>query len=308
MEYRLRRADGEYRWVLGSGVPRFGPEGDFAGFVGNCTDITDLKRRQEENLVRQKLESVGRLAGGIAHDFNNLLGGVLAQADLAIEELSGGVLPFEELNRIRTVAADGAGIVRQLMIFAGQENAISRPVDVSSLIAEMGDLLSVVVSKHATLRTVLDQGLPAVAANPAQLRQLVMNLVTNASEAIGERDGVITIRTQRITAGLDRLPNAAVECVQLEVCDTGCGVDSQAQARIFDPFFTTKTAGHGLGLAVVQGIVRGLDGAIHLESEPGRGAKFRSCSRPPARRFPPSRRPALISWRRKWIEPARSWW
>ena len=197
LEHRLRRADGEYRWVLGSGVPRFGPDGEFTGYIGNCTDITDLKRSQEEDVARQKLESVGRLAGGIAHDFNNLLGGVLAQADLALSELADGSPPDEPLNRIRTVAIRGAGIVRQLMIYAGHEDAVSEPVDLSSLIGEMMELLNVVVSKHAVLKTELGSGLPAVQANPAQLRQLVMNLVTNASEAIGERDGVITIRTAR---------------------------------------------------------------------------------------------------------------
>ena len=248
--------------------------GDFAGYAGNYTDITDLKRRQEEDVARQKLESVGRLAGGIAHDFNNLLGGVLAQADLAIEELASGARPDEELNRIRAVAIGGAGIVRQLMIYAGQENAVSGPVDVSSLIAEMKDLLNAVVSKHATLKTELGAGLPAVPANPAQLRQLVMNLVTNASEAIGEQDGVITFRTARATASLNS-PPAGGDCVQLEIWDTGCGMSLDDQARVFDPFFTTKSAGHGLGLSVVQGIVRGLGGTIHLESEPGHGTRFR---------------------------------
>ena len=152
VEHRLRRADGEYRWVLGSGVPRFAPDGEFTGYVGNCTDITDLKRSQVESLARQKLESVGRLASGIAHDFNNLLGGVLAQADLAIAELADGAPPHEQLNNIRTVAIRGAGIVRQLMIYAGQETTVSEAVDVSRLIDDMMGLLHVVVSKHSVLK------------------------------------------------------------------------------------------------------------------------------------------------------------
>jgi PAS domain S-box-containing protein len=274
LEYRLRRADGEFRWVLGGGVPRFGPDGEFAGYIGNCTDITDLKRSQEQHVVRQKLESVGRLAGGIAHDFNNLLGAVLAQADLALSELADGSSPDEPLNRIRNVAIRGAGIVRQLMIYAGHEDAVSEPVDLSSLIVEMMELLNVVVSKHAVLETELGGGLPSVQANPAQLRQLVMNLVTNASEAIGERDGVITIRTARARAGSELPSGGGSEFVQLDVSDTGCGMTLEAQARIFDPFFTTKPAGHGLGLSVVQGIVRGLGGTIQLESDPGRGTTF----------------------------------
>ena len=211
---------------------------------------------------------------GIAHDFNNLLGGVLAQADLALSELADGTSPDEPLNRIRTVAIRGAGIVRQLMIYAGHEDAVCEPVDLSSVIGEMMELLNVVVSKHAVLKTELGSGLPAVQANPAQLRQLVMNLVTNASEAIGERDGVITIRTAAAKAGPESPSGGASEFVRLDVSDTGCGMTLDAQARIFDPFFTTKPAGHGLGLSVVQGIVRGLGGTIQLESDPGRGTTF----------------------------------
>ena len=279
IEYRLGRADAQYRWVLDTGIPRFGPGGAFAGYVGSGTDITDLKRAQEEDLARQKLESVGRLAGGIAHDFNNLLGGVLAQADLALEELDDGGCPREELKSIRAVAIRGAGIVRQLMIYAGQENAVPELVDASRVVEDMVELLKVVVSKHSAMKVDLCEGLPAVRANPAQLRQLVLNLVTNASEAIGERDGVISISTARLTigpnslaSGLERLP--AGQYVQLEVSDTGCGMTADAQARAFDPFFSTKSAGHGLGLSVVQGIVRVLGGAVHLISEPGRGATF----------------------------------
>jgi PAS domain S-box-containing protein len=275
LEYRKRRADGEYRWVLGSGVPRFGPDGEFAGYICNCNDITDLKRSRDEDVARQKLESVGSLAGGIAHDFNNLLGGVLAQADLALEELADSASPVEQLNNIRAVAIRGAGIVRQLMIYAGQESAMSEPVDVSSLIGDMLDLLKAVMSKNAVLKTELAGGLPAVQADPAQLRQVVMNLVTNASEAIGERDGTIMIRTARAASRLNATSGGEAAGVQLEISDTGCGISSDAQTKIFDPFFTTKAAGHGLGLAVVQRIVQGLGGTIQLETEPGRGAAFR---------------------------------
>ena len=265
MEYRLRRADGEFRWVFDSGVPRFEPDGAFAGYVGSCTDITDLKHAQAEDLARQKLESVGRLAAGIAHDFNNLLGGVVAHAEAALSDLHSNVTPEAELNRIRAVAIRGAGIVRQLMIYAGQENPEPELVDISRVAAEMVELLRVAVSKHATLQASLASDLPPVRANPAQLQQLVMNLVSNASEAIGERDGVVRIETSRAGDG----------AVQLQISDTGCGMGTEAQARVFDPFFTTKSQGHGLGLAVVQGIVRALDGKIVLASIPGKGTTVR---------------------------------
>jgi two-component system, chemotaxis family, CheB/CheR fusion protein len=279
MEYRLRRADGEYRWLLDNGIPRFETDGTFAGYVGSCTDITDLKRTQEEDLAKQKLESVGTLAGGIAHDFNNLLGGVLAHAELALVELADGSSPEPELNRIRAVAIRGSEIVRQLMIYAGQETEVPLPVDVSRIVEDMIELLKVAVSKHATVETSLGQDLPAVRANPAQLRQVVMNLITNASEALGDQDGVIRIATRHVTltrespaAASDRLPEG--DYLQLQVSDTGRGMTPETQARVFDPFFTTRQAGHGLGLSVVQGVVRGLGGTIRVESTPGKGTTF----------------------------------
>lgn len=275
VEYRKRRADGEYRWVLGSGIPRFGPDGEFDGYVGTCVDITSLRRAQNESVARQKLETVVSLVSGIAHDFNNLLGAVVAQADLAISEVSEGASPEEPLHKIRTVAIRGAGIVRQLMIYAGQEKATSEALDLSTVVEETVDLLRAVVTKHAVLRTELDKRLPAVNANPAQIRQVLMNLVINASEAIGERDGTITIRTARVVENPLYPSSAAKEFVQLEVSDTGCGMTLDAQARVFDPFFTTKSPGHGLGLAVVQGIVRSLGGSIQLDSAPGTGTAVR---------------------------------
>jgi PAS domain S-box-containing protein len=274
VEYRKRRADGEYRWVLGSGAPRFGPDGEFAGYVGNCNDITDLKQSRDEDAARQKVETVGRLASGIAHDFNNLLGGVLVQAEMALEELEEGARPDEQLMNIRAVAIRGAGIVRQLMIYAGHESTGSEPVDVSELIEDMLELLKVVISKHVTLQTDLATGLPVVHANPAQLRQVVMNLVTNASEAIGELEGFILIRTAQACPRSDS-PRFREQCVELAVSDTGCGIEPAVQTKVFDPFFTTKSAGHGLGLAVVHRSVEGLGGSIKLESKPGRGSTFR---------------------------------
>ncbi|HKE24496.1 MAG TPA: PAS domain S-box protein [Bryobacteraceae bacterium] len=275
VEYRKRRADGEYRWVLGSGIPRYGPEGNFDGYVGTCVDITSLRRTQHESMARQKLETVVSLVSGIAHDFNNLLGAVVAQADLAMAEVAEGSSPEEPLQKIRTVAIRGAGIVRQLMIYAGQEKAISEQLDLSNVVEETVDLLRAVVSKHAVLRTDLAKHLPAINANPAQIRQVLMNLVINASEAIAEREGVITIRTTRVVDSPDSAFDTAREFVQLEVSDNGCGMTLDAQARVFDPFFTTKSPGHGLGLAVVQGIVRSLGGSIQLDSEPQNGTSVR---------------------------------
>jgi PAS domain S-box-containing protein len=265
VEKRVRRADGEYRWVLSSGVPRYGPDGEFAGYVGNFNDITEFKRSRDEDITRQKMEMLGGLAGGIAHDFNNLLGAVLAQADLAAVELAEGLSPAQCLKQIRGVAIRGSGIVRQLMIYAGQDNAISEPVDITNLARDMLELLRILISKHAALQAELADGLPAVNANPAQLRQVIMNLVTNASDAIGDRDGVITLRTA-VDGG----------CVALEVSDTGCGISAEAQPRLFDPFFTTKPTGHGLGLPVVHRIVQRIGGVVRFDTQLGRGTTFRA--------------------------------
>ena len=274
----MRRADGEYRWVLNRAVPRIAPDGVFSGYIGSCIDITEVKRTQEEALASQKLESVGRLANGIAHDFNNLLGGILASAELVLAEREQGASSDEELLRIRTAAVRGGEIVRQLMIYGGKESPAFEPVDVSSLVEEMLQLLKVSISKRAILKAELGECLPAVHGNPAQIRQIVMNLVTNASEALAERDGVIRVTTA-----------PAGKHIRLEVSDTGSGISPEVQARIFDPFFTTKFTGRGLGLAAVQGIVRGHGGAINVVSSLGQGTRFEillPSTNQPARHIP----------------------
>src|SRR3954454_2312507 len=155
-----------------------------------------MMRAQKQIEERQKLESIGTLASGIAHDFNNLLGAVLVQAELALSELESGLRPEQELRQIREVAIHGADIVRQLMIYGGKENQVVEPVNLSQFVGEMLELLRLSVSKSVTLETGLGQQLPSVKVNPAQLRQVLMNLVTNASEAIGTRTGVIRVTTE----------------------------------------------------------------------------------------------------------------
>ncbi len=280
MEYRLRRADGDYRWVLDNGIPRRESGGVFAGYIGSCVDITDLRRAQEQALARQKLESIGVLAGGIAHDFNNLLAGVLAEAELAASELEQGESPLEGLQRIRLAAGRGAEIVRELMIYSGQDKADPvEPVDLSRLVEEMLQLLKVSISKHTVLKTDLPRKLPAVMGRASQIRQIVMNLIMNASEALGDNGGEIKIRALRAILPGEPGPNTppnlpSGDYLSLEVSDTGGGMTEEVQAKIFDPFFSTKFAGRGLGLAVVQGIVRDHGGAINLVSAPGQGATF----------------------------------
>ena len=278
IEFQVTRPDGDLRTVSCTSAVSLDEEGLPMRLFGACQDITDSRRAQQEDLARKKLESLGTLAGGIAHDFNNLLGGVLAQAELGLAESASGSFPDEELKAIRHVAIRGSEIVRQLMMYAGKESEALGLVDVSQIVAEMLALLKVSVSKRVTLITDLGQDLPAVRANAAQIRQIVMNLVTNASEAIEDRDGTIRVTTGYVTPGpaatITRAP-AEGYYLQLEVSDTGCGMSQETQAKVFDPFFSTRGAGHGLGLAVVHGIVRGLRGAIDIASEPGQGTTFR---------------------------------
>jgi len=275
-EYRLRRADGEYRWVLGSGVPRMSEGGVFTGFVGSCIDITDAKRTQEQVFHAQKLESLGVLAGGVAHDFNNLLGAILIDAESVLLDLAPGSPGRREAEHIRIVAHRASIIVRQLMAYAGKDTTVFDAVDVGRLITDVLDLLKVSISRNATLMIHLADGLPAVRANAAQLQQVFMNLLTNASEALGETGGVITVSAARShlssVGGAPDLPDG--DYIRLEVSDTGCGMKEDIQARIFDPFYSTKFDGRGLGLAAVRGIIRDHGGSISLVSAPGKGTSF----------------------------------
>jgi PAS domain S-box-containing protein len=268
LQFRLLRGDGEYRWVLNMTIPRFAGA-QYAGHIGTVVDITELKRDQEQALATQKLESLGVLAGGIAHDFNNLLGSILTDSELVLEELLAGTPAHEGARRINAVAVRAAEIVRQLLAYAGHESATFEPVDLSLLVSEMLELLKVSISKHVVLQTSLAGNLAPVRANAAQIQQVVMNLVINASEAIGEREGVIRVAASRVVQ--ESSPDVFL---RLEVSDTGPGMPDEIRARIFDPFFTTKFPGRGLGLAAVQGIIRRHRGSITVVSTPGQGTRF----------------------------------
>jgi two-component system cell cycle sensor histidine kinase/response regulator CckA len=275
--FRLRRADGEYRLMLLHGVPRFGVGGTFIGYIASCIDITDLERAQEEALARQKWESLGVLASGIAHDFNNLLGSIGAQSELILEEVQDSSLR-ESISRIQSVATRASEIVRQLMIYAGQESGTLEQVDLAALAREMLALINVSVAKNAVLEVDLPTGMPLIRANTTQIRQVILNLVTNASEALRGDAGVITVRLSEVRLNESswdaKTRPPAGRYLRLEVSDTGCGMSEQIRARIFDPFFTTKGSGRGLGLAAVQGIIHSHGGQISVCSTPGRGTRF----------------------------------
>ena len=278
-EAKHRRKDGQIVDVSMTISPIEGHHGVITGASVIARDITQLKRRQQETLAQHKLETLGRLADGIAHNFNNLLAGILASAELAETECDAGSPVVDELHRISTATIRGAEIIRQLMIYSGSESLTFEPVDISLLIQEMLPLLQASTSKCVVLKTDLAHDLPFVRADPQQMREVAMNLISNAAEAIGERDGVIRVATALVKIGdhanviiCEHLPNA--NYVLLEVSDTGCGMKPEVLAKIFDPFFTTKESGRGLGLALIQGIVRAYGGAIGAKSLPGQGTTF----------------------------------
>ena len=247
----------------------------------------DLRAREQQQkyerqlLQSQKLESLGVLAGGIAHDFNNLLTGVLGYASLCRMRLPPADPSAHDLKQIEAAAQRAADLCQQMLAYAGRGQFVVQPVDLNTLTQEMTQLLSTALSKKAVLKYNLTIGLPAVQADATQLRQIVMNLVTNASDAIGARSGVITLTTGLIDADAHYLAEIQAQqlapgpYVYLEVSDTGDGMTDEVKARIFDPFFTTKFTGRGLGLAAVQGIVRAHKGAIKLYSQPGKGTTFK---------------------------------
>jgi PAS domain S-box-containing protein len=236
----------------------------------------------------QKLESIGVLAGGIAHDFNNLLHVVLGNADIALSNLPSGSPargPVEEVVRATLRAAD---LTRQLLAYSGKGAFIVRELDLSTEVREMATLLRTSISKQATLNWELSSTLPAVSADPTQIRQIVMNLITNASDSLGEAGGTITLRTgvaqpEELTGpgfgiplpGENPVPPGTSSLVFLEIGDTGTGMTPDTLSRIFDPFFSTKFTGRGLGLAAVMGIVRSHKGLIRVRTAPGEGTAFR---------------------------------
>jgi PAS domain S-box-containing protein len=257
-------------------------------FVSDNIALAIQRKLAEEERLRleaqirhtQKLESLGVLAGGIAHDFNNLLTGVLGNLDLALM-LEPGSRVHEHIREARASAERAADLSRQMLAYSGKGSFVIQPVDLNELVTEIGNLLEVSVSKKVALSYDLARDLPPVVADVTQLHQVVLNLITNASDSIGDEGGVVTLRTgtRRCDRGYlsttyldDHLPDG--EYVFLEVCDTGCGMDRETLLRIFDPFFTTKFTGRGLGLASALGIIRGHSGAIKVESEPGAGTTF----------------------------------
>jgi PAS domain S-box-containing protein len=280
LEYRIRRKDGEYRTMLDKGTPRFLPNGAFIGYVGIIIDLTDIKHSQEQAFAAQNLENLRVLAAGIAHDFNTLLGAVLGEADLALSDMPPDVPGSGNIEKIVALAKRAAGIVRLLMAYVGDPSAGSALefVDVTSVVQELVPHLKTSISRHAEIRTHLAPRLPSIRAKALQIRQVVLNLILNALEALDGGKGIVTITTsiadlssscEAVRKGLP-----AGSYIRLEVSDTGHGMTETVQDRVFDPYYSTKFLGRGLGLAAVQGIIRSHGGVIAVRSAPGKGSTF----------------------------------
>jgi len=281
--------DGTLHHYLSVKFPLLDAEGRVYAVCGISTDITDRIRADEERQVlaarlqhAQKLESLGILAGGIAHDFNNLLAVILAGADLARSHPTLPMDARQDLDNVVSASEAAAALCKQLLAYSGRGQLQVTSVNLSELVSQMTRLLEVSLSKKARLECQLDSGLPLIAADAAQVQQVVMNFITNASDALGDEPGTISVSTSLAVIGPSGLPNQRAgepltpgNYVCLEVRDTGCGMSEESRSRLLEPFYTTKVAGRGLGLAAIAGIVRGHHAGLDLTSSPGNGSTFR---------------------------------
>jgi PAS domain S-box-containing protein len=258
-------------------------------FLSAWTDLTERKDEEAKRLEferqllhTQRLESLGVLAGGIAHDFNNLLMAIVGNLDILLMNLPAESPLHNGIEQALKASRRAADLTRQMLAYSGRGRFVVRPLDLGELVRENAHLFRTAISRTITIDLVAAAGLPLIEADPGQVQQVVMNLIINASEAIGEQSGQVKISTgvqaceeaDLRSSRLGEKPPPG-KFVYLEVADTGCGMDEQTQQRIFDPFFSTKFVGRGLGMPAVLGIVRGHGGAIFMESAPGKGTTIR---------------------------------
>jgi PAS domain S-box-containing protein len=256
-------------------------DGEMTGISHIARDISDQKvlERQRQS---QRLESLGLLAGGIAHDFNNLLTGILGNASLLSEALADSDPSQQYLQDLMKSAEKAAELTMQLLAYAGKGRFVIAPLDLSALVTDINKLIGASIPKTVSVRMELDKNLPAIEGDRNQLQQLVMNLIINGAEAIGQECGAVTVRTGThqiddidLGVGIDGTIISPGLYVYLEVRDDGCGMDPVTSAKIFEPFFTTKFTGRGLGLSAALGIVKAHNGAIRLYTTPGLGSTFK---------------------------------
>lgn len=277
------------RYLHTKKIPVVDADGQAKYLLGISEDITERKAEEERERAferklqeTQKLESLGVLAGGIAHDFNNLLVSILGNVGLVLVDLEPESPVKEPVEQIKVAAQRAADLTRQMLAYSGKGRFVMQKINLNSVITEITQLLQVSISKNAQLKFNLAQNLPSIEGDVTQVRQVLMNLIVNASDAIGDKQGTIALTTGTVWADHDYLAGSFMapdlpegQYAYVQVTDDGLGMDKETQQKIFDPFFTTKFTGRGLGLAAVLGIVRGHMGAIRVYSESGQGSVFR---------------------------------
>ena len=277
--FRIRTRKGDYRVGEFAATPQY-REGQLAGILGICRDVTERLSLEQQLRQAQKMEAVGRLAGGVAHDFNNILTAITGYADLLLEDLGTTDRRRDDIAEIRKAAERAAGLTRQLLAFSRQQVMQVRVLDLNDVVADTQNMLGRLLGEDIALVTHLDPALGAVKADPGQLEQVIMNLAVNARDAM-PGGGKLTIETAN--AELDdsyvreHFPARPGSYVMLAVSDTGTGMSDEVQSHLFEPFFTTKEKGKGtgLGLATVYGIVKQSGGYIWVYTEPGHGTTFK---------------------------------
>jgi PAS domain S-box-containing protein len=280
--HRVVRPDGEERVVEERAEVFRDDKGKPIRMIGAVHDVTEQHKTQEALRRAQKLESLGLLAGGVAHDFNNILVGIIGNANLALDDLHEESTARESVERALASARRAAELANQMLAYSGKGRFHTRPFDFNELIRDLDLFLVAGMAKNVVVTYHLSDALPPVSGDETQVRQIVMNLILNAADALKETgDGTITVTTEPATvtrrpAGrfADAPPTPGVYAL-LTVVDNGCGMDEATIAKIFDPFFTTKFTGRGLGLAATLGIIRGHHGSVSVTSEPGAGTTFK---------------------------------
>ncbi len=288
-ELQMRSKTGDAIWASMSVNPRFGEDGTLLEMRCAVFDIRERKRVEEERerlavefREAQKLESLGLMAGGIAHEFNNLLMTIMGNAEMAGVTLPQDARQISYLNEIQAAGQRAAELCRQMLAYCGKGKIELEPLRLSHLVAEIGDLLRVSLPPSVKLEMRLGRMLAPVLGDAKQIQQVVINLITNAGEAIGNRSGTVKLRTgvtccdRAFLHGTLKSPSLSPgDYLFIEVVDDGVGMNDEALERIYDPFFSTKFAGRGLGLAAVSGIVRAHCGAIQIASTAGEGTALR---------------------------------
>lgn len=289
IDMRLRMKSGRWLWVCSRGKAiAWHANGKVKRIVGTLADIS-ARKAAEEQVARiekqfqqtQKLESLGVLAGGIAHDFNNILTIILGHCYITRESIESGMSPTEHVLQIEAAANRAADLCRQMLTYAGKSHLVQSRVNLWLQIDEIVRMLQSAIKKNVVINLDLKRNVPAIVGDESQIQQIVMNLVINSAEAIGDHHGSIYIALRKVVLEtgdeeMDFVGKAipAGEYARLEVTDNGCGMDEETQKRVFEPFFTTKFTGRGLGMSAILGIINSHGGAIQLESRTGEGTTF----------------------------------